>query len=108
MRRVDVSYDPSMVTALQHGTWMDEESFKKTCIQEKEKVGGIHQPFYGTWAADFMRIQDAGRFLLGKYQSDQKIPWQRRRQLGMVVAGNTPTAYFLTRTVASREVETGK
>ena len=26
-RRVDVSYDPSMVTALQHGTWMDEESF---------------------------------------------------------------------------------
>jgi len=58
---------------------MDEESFKKTCIQEKEKVGGIHQPFYGTWAADFMRIQDAGRFLLGKYQSDKKIPWQRRR-----------------------------
>jgi len=29
-RRVDVSYDPSMVTALWHGTWMDEESFKKT------------------------------------------------------------------------------
>jgi len=28
-RRVEVSY-PSMVTALQHGTWMDEESFKKT------------------------------------------------------------------------------
>jgi len=28
--RVDVSYDPSMVTALWHGTWMDEESFKKT------------------------------------------------------------------------------
>ena len=28
-RRVDVSYDPSMVTALQHGTWMDEEGFKK-------------------------------------------------------------------------------
>jgi len=77
--RFDVSYDPSMVTALQHGTWMDEESFKKTCIQEKEKRGGIHQPFYGTWAADFMRIQDAGRFLLGKYQSDKKIPWQRRR-----------------------------
>ena len=31
-RRVDVSYDPSMVTALQHGTWMDEEGFKKTDI----------------------------------------------------------------------------
>ena len=38
-RRVDVSYDPSMVTALQHGTWMDEEGFKKTCIKEKKKGG---------------------------------------------------------------------
>jgi len=47
-RRVDVSYDPSMITALQHGTWMDEEGFKKTCIKEKKKRGGIHQPFYGT------------------------------------------------------------
>jgi len=37
-RRVNVSYDPSMVTALQHGTWMDEEGFKKTCIREKEKL----------------------------------------------------------------------
>jgi len=36
-RRVDVSYDPSMVTVLQHGTWMDEEDFKKTCIREKER-----------------------------------------------------------------------
>ena len=47
-RRVDVSYDPSMVTALQHGTCMDEEGFKKTCIKEKKKRGGIHQPLYGT------------------------------------------------------------
>ena len=54
--RVDVSYDPSMVTALQHGTWMDEEvrGFKKTCIREKKKRGDIHQPFYSTWVADFM------------------------------------------------------
>jgi len=36
-RRVDVSYDLSMVTALQYGTWMDEEGFKKTCIKEKKK-----------------------------------------------------------------------
>jgi hypothetical protein len=42
-RRLDVSYDPSMVTALQHGTWMDGEGFNKTCIQEKTKRGGIHQ-----------------------------------------------------------------
>ena len=57
-RRVDVSYDPSKVTALQHSTWMDEEGFKKTCIKEKKKRGGIHQPLYGTWVADLMLRQD--------------------------------------------------
>jgi len=96
-RRVDVSYDPSMVTALQHCTWMDEEGFKKTCIREKKTGGDIHHPFYGTWVADFMLRQDAGRFMLGKYLSDKKIPWRRRRRLGMAVAGNTPTASFLTK-----------
>jgi len=96
-RRVYVSYDPSMVTALQHSTWMDEEGFKKTCIREKKKRGDIHQPFYGTWVADFMLRQDAARFMLGKYLSDKKIPWRRRRQLGMAVAGNTPTASNLTK-----------
>ena len=59
----------------QHGTWMDEEGFKKTCIKEKEKRGGIQQPLYGTWVADIMLRQDAGRFMLGKYLSDKKIPW---------------------------------
>jgi len=73
-RRVDVSYHPSMVTNLQHGTWMDEEGFKKTCIREKKKRGDIHQPFFGTWVSDFMLRQDAGRFMLGKYLSDNKIP----------------------------------
>jgi len=33
---------------------MDEEGIKKTCIKEKEKGGGTHQPFYCTWVADFM------------------------------------------------------
>jgi len=33
---------------------MDEECFKKTCIKEKKTNGGIHQPLYGTWVADFM------------------------------------------------------
>jgi len=28
-----------MVTALQYGTWMDEEGFKKTCIREGKKKG---------------------------------------------------------------------
>ena len=44
--------------------WMDEEGFKKTCIKEKKKRGGIHQPVFGTWVADFMLRQDAGRFIL--------------------------------------------
>ena len=35
-RRVDVSYNPSMITALQLGTWIDEEGFKKTCIKEEK------------------------------------------------------------------------
>ena len=71
-RRVDVSFDPSLVTALQHGTWMEEEGCKKTCIKEREKRGGIQQSFYGTWVADFMLRQDAGKFMLGKYLGDKK------------------------------------
>jgi len=77
---------------------MDQEDFKKTCTQEKEKRGGrTHQPLYGTWVADFILRQDARRFMLGKYLSDKKIQWKRRRQLGMAVAGNTPTASFLSK-----------
>jgi len=41
--------------------------------REKKKRGDIQQPFYGTWVADFMLRQDAGRFMLGKYLSDKKI-----------------------------------
>jgi len=33
--------------------------------------------------------------MLGKYLSDNKIPWPRRRRLGTAVTGNTPTASFL-------------
>jgi len=86
-----------MVTALQHGTWMDEEGFKKTCIKEKKERGEIHQPFHGTCVADFMLRQDAGRFMLEKYLSEQKIPWRQMRRLGMVVAEITTTASFLTK-----------
>ena len=53
-RRVNVSYDESMVRALRHGTWMNEERFKRTCIKEKGKRGGIHKVFDGTWVADFI------------------------------------------------------
>jgi len=62
-----------MVKALRHGTWMDAERFKETCITEKEKREGIHQPLYGTWIADFTLRQDAGKFMLGKYLSDKQI-----------------------------------
>jgi len=69
---------------------MDETSFKKTCIKDNQKRGGIDQPFYGTWVADFR--QDAGKFMLGKYLSDKENIRQRRRKLGMAVKGITPTA----------------
>jgi len=55
---------------------MDEEGFKKTCIREKKKRADIHQSFYGTWVADFMLRQGAGRFMLRKYLSDKTIPWR--------------------------------
>jgi len=73
---------------------MDEEIFNKACMKEKGKGRGIHQPLYGTWAVDFMLRKNAGRFTLGKYLSDKKIPWKRRRRLGMAVTGNMPTAIF--------------
>ena len=85
-----------MVTDLRHGTWMDEESFKKNCIKEKEERGDTHQPLYGTWVADFTLSQDALRLMMGKYLSDQKKPLKQRRQLEMAVAGNTPTDSFGT------------
>jgi len=71
-----------MVTAPQHGTWMDEEGFKKTCIKERKKRGGLHQPFYGTWVADFMLRRDAGRFMLGKYLSNKKNPMAEKETIG--------------------------
>ena len=43
-RRVDVSYDPSMVTALQHGTWMDEEVSKRLVSGRRKK--GRHPPAF--------------------------------------------------------------
>jgi len=63
-QHVDVSYDPSMFTALQHSLWMNEESVQKTCIKEKGKRGGTEQLFFRTWVADL----DAGR--TRKYLSD--------------------------------------
>ena len=74
-RRVVVSYDPSMVTALRHGTWMDGERLKKTCINEKGKRGGIHQPFHGTWAADFMLRKKQGSLCWENTWVTNKFHW---------------------------------
>jgi len=81
-----------MVTTSRHGTWMDGKGCKKTCIKEKGKKGSIHQPFYGTWVADFMLRQDAGKFMLAKYLSDKQM-----KRLGMAVARITPTSSQLTK-----------
>jgi len=41
----------------------------------KQKRGGIHQSFYGTWLVDFILRQDAlaGKFMLGRFLSDKKF-----------------------------------
>ena len=44
-----------------------------------------------------MARQDESSTFPRKYLSDKKIPWQRSRRLGMVVAENMPTASFLTK-----------
>jgi len=80
-RRVDVSCDPSMMNALRHGTWMDEEKFTKTRIKGERKGGGIYQPFYGKRVTDFIPRQDAGKFMLGKYLIDRKFPHKYPQRL---------------------------
>jgi hypothetical protein len=37
---------------------MDEEISKKTCMKEKEKRGGFHQPLSSTWIADRSSCSD--------------------------------------------------
>ena len=76
-RRDDVSYDPSMATALRQGKWTDDEIFEKTCIMEKEKEEAstsisTHINSARTLIADFKLRQDARRFMLGKYFRQEK------------------------------------
>jgi len=70
-RRVDVSYDPSMVTALQllHG-WMRKVS--KRLVSTRRKKGEASTSLSTVHG---QLRQDARRFMLGKYLSDKKIPW---------------------------------
>jgi len=49
---------------LRHGTWVDEEGFKRTCIEDKgkrkEKGGNTHQPFYSTFLRKWFLGQVTG------------------------------------------------
>jgi len=72
---------------------MDEETFKKTCIKEKRKRRGIYQPLYGTWVADFILRQYAGKFMLGRYFSDKHIPMESNKTFGDG-GGITPKPVF--------------
>jgi len=65
-RRVNVSYDQSMVTALQRGAWMDDRwsKIQKDLYQREGQNGGIHHSLYGAWVADFMLRQDAKMMMI--------------------------------------------
>jgi len=41
-QQVDVSYDLSMVTALQHGTWMDEVSGRRKKGETSTSLSTVH------------------------------------------------------------------
>jgi len=100
-RHVDITYDLIMSLALRYGTWIDEESFKKTFIKKKGKRGR-HPPDSLRYMCSGLPIilrQDAGTFMLYKYLSDKKIPLKRRRRLGMEVTENTLTTSFLMKLV---------
>jgi len=51
---------------------MVQRDLKRFVSRREKKRGVVHQPFYGTWVADFMLRQDAGKFMLGKYLGDKK------------------------------------
>jgi len=63
---------------------------KRISVQEHEREIYDFDPtrFYENHfyrVTDFLLRQDIGRFIMCKYVSDKKIPWQRRRRLGMAL-----------------------
>ena len=79
-----MNHDPGLLEILQEDTWKNDKDFEKTCVRKRRADKNIQQPLFGTWVADFMLRPDEGRFDLGKFLSNKKIPWKRRRRLGMV------------------------
>ena len=75
--------------------WMRRVS--KRLVSRGRGKGEAPTSFLRYTVAYFMLRQDAGRLMLGKYLSDTKISWKRKRRLGMAAAGNTLTASFLTK-----------
>ena len=68
-----------------HGTWLDEgpEGFKKTCMKEKKRRGGIHQPLYGTWILDFSLNETGCRKVYGGEVSElQTNPMAAKEMIG--------------------------
>ena len=67
-------------------------------MYQREEKKGRHPPAFLRYIGSRLHVETGCRkVMLGKYLSDKKISWQRRRRLGMAVAGNTPTASFLTK-----------
>ena len=87
-----------MVTALQHGTWMDEEGFKKTISGRTKK--GRHPPAFLRYMGSRPHSETGCRKVYaGEVSERQKNPMTAKETIGDggPVAGNTPTASFLTK-----------
>jgi len=73
--------------------WTYYEFSKYVQFPEKNYIhaaGHVLSYLRGTWNQTIRYFRDS-------HLGDKKIPWRRRRRLGMAVAGNTPTASFLTK-----------
>jgi len=81
-RQVDVRNDLSMVTALRHGTWMDEESFKKDLYQGD--VGkSKHAPAFLRHMGNGLQAEIACRkFDAGKVFEQQTNSMQAKQTFG--------------------------
>jgi len=71
-----------MVTALQYGTWMDEEGFKKTFIKEKKKRGR-HPPAFLRYMGSRLHAETGCRKVYaGEVSESQKNPMAAKETIG--------------------------
>jgi len=77
---------------------MDEEADFQKDLYRGEETKERHPPASLRYMGSGLHAETGCRKVYaGEVFSDKKIPWKRRRRLGMAVAGNTPTANFLTK-----------